>query len=272
MKNKRIICIMLVFLFFPFPSFAGTSIREVLGIFQIIRETIGIGTALAAIFDKDEPVYVAPIVASSEEEFKEKKEKQVSTLINSIPDDQNPIKVKKNLPVDSSKYTTKYDELFRKESKRNFGPGFDYRWMKSQAIAESGLNPTIKSPVGACGLMQLMPGTFEEEKKKLGMLASAVREDPQSNIQTGVHYDFLLYRQWKSERPEFDRLALMFASYNAGLGNPLKSQKVCTEKKDIGCNLWSKVAFYAPQVRSWKCEESLGYTKRIFGLMGEKDR
>ena len=55
-----------------------------------------------------------------------------------------------------------YDELFKKYSKRYFGPAFDWRLFKAQAMAESNLSPAAKSGVGARGLMQLMPTTFRE--------------------------------------------------------------------------------------------------------------
>ena len=53
----------------------------------------------------------------------------------------------------------RYDDTFRKYSKRFFGVGFDWHYFKAQGLAESGLDPAAKSPVGARGVMQLMPGT-----------------------------------------------------------------------------------------------------------------
>ena len=59
-------------------------------------------------------------------------------------------------------FPTKYDDYFRKYSKRFFGIGFDWRFFKAQALAESNLVPDVQSRVGAIGLMQLMPSTFQE--------------------------------------------------------------------------------------------------------------
>ena len=39
----------------------------------------------------------------------------------------------------------RYDQTFRKYSKRYFGVGFDWRVFKAQAMAESEMNPNAKS-------------------------------------------------------------------------------------------------------------------------------
>jgi membrane-bound lytic murein transglycosylase F len=43
----------------------------------------------------------------------------------------------------------RYDELFKKYGKRYFGPGFDWRLFKAQAMAESNLSQTARSHCGA---------------------------------------------------------------------------------------------------------------------------
>src|SRR5688500_18701861 len=56
----------------------------------------------------------------------------------------------------------RYDDLFRKYSKRFFGVGYDWRYFKAQGMAESNLDSAAQSYVGARGIMQLMPSTFAE--------------------------------------------------------------------------------------------------------------
>lgn len=56
-------------------------------------------------------------------------------------------------PVTSTRWTNKYDRYFRKYTKRFFGAGFEWRWFKAQAIAESNLNNEVKSWVNAKGVM-----------------------------------------------------------------------------------------------------------------------
>ena len=57
---------------------------------------------------------------------------------------------------------TTYDMHFSKYSKRYFGVGFDWRYFKAQAVAESNLREDARSWAGAEGLMQIMPRTFQE--------------------------------------------------------------------------------------------------------------
>src|SRR5215813_2941854 len=59
------------------------------------------------------------------------------------------------------KISQRFDPTFRKYSKRFFGPAFDWRYFKAQGFAESGLKATAVSWVGARGVMQLMPSTFQ---------------------------------------------------------------------------------------------------------------
>ncbi len=169
------------------------------------------------------------------------------------------------IPVDG--FPKKFDVYFKKNSKRYFGPGFDWRWFKAQSMAESGLNPEAISPVKAKGLMQIMDFTRRELDRKMKTKGNPF--DPRWNIAAGIFYDRQLYNQWKSPRPEIDRLCLMFASYNAGLGNPLKAQKICLRKK-TECNTWGSIKSFSDSVNTWKHEETLGYVTKITKFMGHE--
>lgn len=180
-----------------------------------------------------------------------------------IPSFRDSVKV---LPID--KYTNKYDDHYRKYTKQYFGvfPDVEWKWFKAQTLAESGFKETILSPVGAQGLMQIMPRTFAEISKKTDIPNQPF--NAKWNIAGGIFYDSTLYKNWKSKRTTHDRLALMFGSYNAGLGNLLKSQKVCAASGASDCETWAAVKRNASKVNTWKSDETKGYVTRIFSYMG----
>src|SRR5262245_57828805 len=91
--------------------------------------------------------------------------------------------------------TDRYDDTFLKYSQRFFGPGYDWRIFKAQAMAESNIDMNAKSWVGARGIMQLMPSTFREIHTKNPEIVSINK--PEWNIAAGIYYDRQLYLQWK---------------------------------------------------------------------------
>ena len=59
----------------------------------------------------------------------------------------------KSLAFERYNRVVKYDRDFSKYSKRFFGPGFDWRYFKAQAEAESRLKVTATSGAGAVGIV-----------------------------------------------------------------------------------------------------------------------
>ena len=161
-------------------------------------------------------------------------------------------------PVEHRVWTDRYDPLFRKYSKRFFGPGFDWRWFKAQGIAESGLREDAESWVGAKGIMQIMPATLREiaDKSDLPVLDN---NDPGANIAAGIFYDRSLYERWDDIPKPRERLAFTFASYNGGRSRILRAQEAC----GADCVRWARVTGHAP-------EETQGYVARILTLMGHE--
>lgn len=160
----------------------------------------------------------------------------------------------------------KYDKYFSKYSKRYFGPNFDWHYFKAQAIAESRLKATAESHVGALGVMQIMPRTFEEIVRKNPTI-KGTREQPKWNISAGIYYDRKLWKLWKAERSFEDRLAFMFGSYNAGKGNILRAQKIA-ETSGMNPNLWGSIEPALPKITGKRSRETIDYIKKIQLIKG----
>src|SRR5215831_2691930 len=120
----------------------------------------------------------------------------------------------------------KYDDDFKKYTARYFGDSADWRVFKAQGIVESGLRPTVVSPVGARGLMQIMPATYADIKKRNKDAKLKDIDDPESNIAAGIWYARQDYTYWVRQSEDKHRNQFMFGSYNAGRGTIMRAQKV----------------------------------------------
>ncbi len=80
--------------------------------------------------------------------------------------------------------------------------------------AESKYQPAAQSPVGARGLMQIMPETaaWIAEQKGISDFTTEQLLDPETNISFGCWYLNSLSREFEGELP------LLIAAYNAGRG------------------------------------------------------
>ena len=106
--------------------------------------------------------------------------------------------------------TDRYDDTFRKYSKRFFGVGFDWRIFKAQGMAESNLDMNAKSSVGAQGIMQLMPSTFQEIRSKNPEIKAI--NHPEWNIAAGIYYDHQLWKQWQQDADVRIKIGLCWAA------------------------------------------------------------
>jgi membrane-bound lytic murein transglycosylase MltF len=157
------------------------------------------------------------------------------------------------------KVVQKFDPIFKKYTKRYFGPAFDWKYFKAQAYAESELKPTAKSWVGARGLMQLMPSTYQAIASKRPEFGAI--DQPEWNIAAGIMHDRYLWTLWGKGVPSEERHRFMFASYNAGEGTINRALGVATKK--VGTPAWASVEQVAPTVGRWRYTETLGYVRRI---------
>ncbi len=154
----------------------------------------------------------------------------------------------------------RYDDTFRKYSKRYFGPTFDWRQFKAQGLAESNLDPNATSWVGARGIMQLMPSTYNEVRTKNPTMKQI--DDPEWNIAAGIYYDRQLWRLWATDSVESDRMPFTFASYNAGRLTILRAQDTARTHA-LDHRTWKSIETVAPRMKRWRHTETLDYVRRV---------
>jgi hypothetical protein len=154
-----------------------------------------------------------------------------------------------------------YDDIFKTYSKRFFTVAFDYMWFKAQAIIESNLKPNATSPVGAMGLMQIMPGTWKEITLKEKSITGGVW-DPKWNIAGGIYYMSDIWSRWKTKRTWMDHLSFVLGSYNAGRGNIIKAQSLAG-KKGMDTEVWVSIVSNLPAITGKHSTETIGYVNKI---------
>ncbi|HEU0198146.1 MAG TPA: transglycosylase SLT domain-containing protein [Nevskiaceae bacterium] len=154
-------------------------------------------------------------------------------------------------PVNAPHWPASYDHYFRKYTKHYFGPFWDWRWFKAQAIVESTLERGAQNPSGAVGLMQILPSTYAEIRQSNQHFGPIT--EPRWNIAAGIYYDHYLYSQplWSPLRGTL-RLMASFAAYNAGFGRA--SQAYEQTPKPI--TAWAQMAPRLPL-------QTQDYVKRI---------
>jgi membrane-bound lytic murein transglycosylase MltF len=120
-------------------------------------------------------------------------------------------------------------DLFRKYSDQY---GLDYLLMAAQGFQESGLDHGVRSPVGAIGVMQVMPATGKE--LNVGDISQL-----ESNIHAGVKYMRFMMDQYYKDEPmtQLDKGLFTFASYNAGPGR-IRQLRREAEKRGLDPNVW----------------------------------
>lgn len=120
-------------------------------------------------------------------------------------------------------------EIFRK-----YGDRYDVDWllMAAQGYQESRLNQSVRSHVGAIGVMQVMPRTGKELK-----VGDISKLDP--NIHAGVKYMRWMIDQYYGDEPmtQLDKALFSFASYNAGPAR-IARLRVETKKRGFDPNIW----------------------------------
>ena len=117
---------------------------------------------------------------------------------------------------------------------QKYGDKYHVDWllMAAQGYQESQLNQAAHSPVGAIGVMQVMPATGEE----LGV-GDITETEP--NIHAGVKYMRWMINQHYGQEPmtQLDKALFAFASYNAG-ARRISQLRILAAKRGLDPNVW----------------------------------
>jgi membrane-bound lytic murein transglycosylase MltF len=120
-------------------------------------------------------------------------------------------------------------ELFKK-----YGTQYelDYLLMAAQGYQESTLDQSVKSPVGAIGIMQIMPPTGRDLK-----VGDITQLEP--NIHGGVKYIRFMMDQYFKDEPmdDLNKALMTFASYNAGPGRVRQLRREAAQR-GLDPNVW----------------------------------
>ena len=136
--------------------------------------------------------------------------------------------------------------------------GMDPTLLAAQGFQESRLDQSVRSPVGAIGVMQLLPSTAEDKNVAIPNI-----DELEPNIEAGAKYMAFLKERYFSG-PELDDLngsLLALASYNAGPGRIRRLRREAAER-GYDPNLWfdNVEVIVAEQVG----RETVQYVSNIF--------
>ncbi|MFV8781870.1 transporter substrate-binding domain-containing protein [Microbulbifer sp. SA54] len=179
--------------------------------------------------------------------------KEFDTLFNAYFKPDKHLIQKINARIVPGKPLSPYDELVQKSALEH---EFDWRLIVAQMWQESNFNPKAVSPVGAQGLLQVMPRTGEDMGYPPPLF------DPEKNVKAGVKYMEWVRNRFKEPLPVNDELWFTLASYNAGLGHLFDAQRLA-EKLGLDPKKW----FDNVEVAMLKLQEPRYFEKARYGYV-----
>jgi len=143
---------------------------------------------------------------------------------------------------------------------KTYAGRYDFDWLliSAQAYQESRMDQSKRSPVGAVGIMQVMPQTAKDPNVGIPEIHRA-----EPNIHAGVRYLRFLRDRYFNEAgiSALDQTLFSFAAYNAGPGNVRKARRRA-EKLGLDPNVWlDNVEIAADMVIS---REPVTYVRNIY--------
>jgi membrane-bound lytic murein transglycosylase F len=152
--------------------------------------------------------------------------------------------------IESARYSKsilKYSPVIKKYAKRY---GFDWRLIVAQIMQESKFHEQARSPVGARGLMQLMPSTEREISRELDF--QYILKNPRENIAAGIYHMKKQYRLFAHSTFN-NRIKLSLAAYNCGAGRIFDAGDIARFYKHPS-DQWKSIKMYLSMLRNhdWK--------------------
>jgi membrane-bound lytic murein transglycosylase F len=132
--------------------------------------------------------------------------------------------------VDLRSRISAYDEIIQRHSRMH---GLDWRLVASIIHTESTFKEDAISPMGALGLMQVMPVVAQEQNTTLSA-------HPARNIELGLAHFTSKMKRIKGATPD-DTLRLSLAAYNTGLGHLRDAQNLAIER-GLSPRQWKNVS------------------------------
>jgi len=132
----------------------------------------------------------------------------------------------------------------------------DCDWYKALLYTESLLQPGVTSYVGAMGVAQIMPGTWDENAPRVKGASDPY--EARSSIRVGAFFLNRMINFWDDRRPGIQRMFLGMASYNAGPGHILRAQKACDNARN-----WKTIKSCLVKITGRHSKETLNYVDRI---------
>jgi membrane-bound lytic murein transglycosylase MltF len=140
------------------------------------------------------------------------------------------VKYAKNAAADAER--RKFDAVIALFKQYGDQYKLDFLLMAAQGYQESTLDQEVKSPVGAIGVMQVMPKTGQELK------VGDIRQI-EANIHAGVKYMRFMVDHYYGDEPmdNLNKALMTFASYNAGPGR-VRQLRAEARKRGLDPNVW----------------------------------
>jgi len=117
---------------------------------------------------------------------------------------------------------------------RKYGDRYDleHLLLMAQGYQESQLNQSARSPVGAIGVMQVMPATGRDMR-----VGDITKIEP--NIHAGVKFLRSMMDEYYANEPmdRFDKMLFTFAAYNAGPGRIGQLRRLAAQR-GLDPNVW----------------------------------